>query len=123
VKRVPFIEAELTLLPEREGGRKYPLDLSSEGVCYRPHIVIGDASQREAIVGNGNVVIEEYLGVQFRPAPKTIHPGESNMVVMDLIYFPSVGYEKAMPGAGFTLREGDKIVGYGVITRRDFSEG
>ena len=59
VKRIPFIEAELTLLSESESGRKSPLDLDIEGVIYRPHIVIGYASQREVIAGKGNIIVEE----------------------------------------------------------------
>jgi hypothetical protein len=118
----PFIEAALTLLPTSEGGRRGPLDLSLEGSYYRPHIVVGDASQRQAIVGKGKIIVEEYLGVQFRPAQVILLPSESARVIMDLLYYPNVDYTRAVPNAEFTLREGGRIVGYGMILRRSTDE-
>jgi len=112
---IPYVEASVTLLSEDDGGRTMPLDLNNERASYRPHIVVGSSTQRRAILRNGNVIDEEYLGVQFHPASMLIHPGETALVRMDLIYYPAQGYEKVIPGAEFTLREGGKIVGYGVI--------
>lgn len=111
-----FIEVELTLLTEEDGGRKLPLSLEDEKVFYRPHIVIGNVSQREAIrdpkTGWG---IEEYLSVQFRPCQQTLHPGDTAHLILDLLFYPSIEYEKVKPQAEFTLREGSKIVGHGKV--------
>jgi len=114
---VPFIEAELVLLSQFEGGRKRSLDLTPAGTYYRPHIVVGDRSQRKVIVKDGNVIDEQYLGVQFRSMPQVVAPGESATVTMDLIYHPRVSYEQLKPGVEFTLREGGTIVGHGVVKR------
>jgi hypothetical protein len=89
-----------------------------DGLQYRPHIVVGDPNQREAIVGAGRVIAEEYLGVAFSSGPDRISLGHAIRVEMMLIYWPSLDYRKAVPGATFTLREGGRIVGQGRITRR-----
>ena len=57
------IEAELTFLLESEGGRKEPPQLLSGGQ-YRPHLVVGDPNQRQAVT-IGNETQETYLGVAF----------------------------------------------------------
>jgi len=49
----PRIEAEVTFLLESEGGRKEPPQLLSGGQ-YRPHLVIGDPNQRQAV----NIVVK-----------------------------------------------------------------
>jgi hypothetical protein len=48
--RLPNIEVKLTLLTKSEGDRKKPLFLDKNEAPYRPHIVIGDASQKELII-------------------------------------------------------------------------
>lgn len=108
-----YAEVDLTLLAEREGGRKHPLSLERKAY-YRPHIVVGDATQREPVIRDYELV-EEYLGVQFRPCPVTVYPGDSAQLILDLMYYPSLDYQKVKPGAEFTLREGGKIVGFGRI--------
>ncbi len=119
---VPFVEASLTLLSKAEGGRKMPLYLNNESASYRPHIVIGSSAQRNVVVEHSNVINEEYLGVEFHHAFVILRPGATALVRMDLIYYPDPAYQKVIPGAEFTLREGGQIVGYGVINRVESSE-
>lgn len=116
-----FIEVELTLLKEEDGGRKYPLFLENEKAFYRPHIVIGSASQRQPILKPGTRQIdEEYLGVQFRPCQKTLYPGDASNLILDLMYFPTVEYYKIKKEVEFTLREGGNIIGYGRVIEVSF---
>jgi hypothetical protein len=87
---------------------------------YRPHIVIGPTSQRTAYIAEGNRLVEDYLGVLFRPEPDELLPGMPTEVSMILAYFtegPEL-YKAVVSGATFTLREGPSIVGYGVVIQR-----
>ena len=120
VGTIPIIEAQVTLLSAEEGGRKWPLRLSLVEGTYRPHLVVGDPHQRRALVNASGFGTEEYLGVQFLPASSDLGPGETAVVRMYLMFYdnaPAV-YERLIPGATFTIREGAKVVGYGrVLTR------
>lgn len=111
-----FIEVELTLLKEEEGGRKHPLFLEDKKAFYRPHIVIGNAAQRHPILKPGTKQIdEEYLGVQFRPCQQTLFPGDTANLILDLMYYPKVDYSRVKSTADFTVREGGKIIGFGRV--------
>jgi len=112
-----MVEADLTFRTESEGGRTIPPGVLS-GLQYRPHIVVGDPNQREAIVGADRVITEEYLGVAFASGPYRILLGQPIRVEMMLIYWPNLDYRKAVPGVTFTLREGGRIVAQGRITKR-----
>ena len=106
---VPVVQAQVTLLPELSHGRR----LLTTGQ-YRPHIVIGPQSQREAI-RDGNRLTENYLGVCFVGGPEAMEPGNMAKVKLALLYFPEYPYDEVQPGVTFTVREGPSIVGYGVI--------
>jgi len=113
------VEAEVTFLSTEEGGRSTALRLDHPQAFYRPHVVVGDIRQRHAILGAGRVLTEEYLAVQFRRAALVLAPGSSATVWMDLMYYPANAYEKLLPGATFTIREGAQVVGYGEVVRRN----
>jgi hypothetical protein len=106
---VPVVQAQVTLLPEISQ-RRSGLIMGQ----YRPHIVIGPETQREAI-RRGNVITEKYLGVMFVGGPDAIHPGDSAEVSLALIYSPQVNYSEVRTGATFTVREGPVIVGFGIV--------
>jgi hypothetical protein len=108
----PVVEARLTLLSELSHSRSW-LGTGQ----YRPHIVIGPQSQRVAIV-DGNRLTENYLGVMCVAGPETMEPGDTADVKMALMYFPEQPYTEVQPGATFTMREGQLIVGHGVILSR-----
>ena len=113
---LPTIIADVVLLSPAEGGRSAPLHLD-QLAHYRPHIVIGEPGQRQARVSNG-ALTEEYLGVQFCRQDLTIAPGQAGRVRLQLVYYPSLQYRHALPGATFTVREGARVVGYGTIVER-----
>ncbi len=64
---------------------------------------------------------EEYLGVMFTAWPDGYVNGASSEFQMELWYHPRVDYAKAIPGATFTIREGGRIVGHGVINSRELN--
>jgi len=112
--RVQVVKASVTLLPELKNGRR----ISAQP--YRPHIVIGPTSQREAKIAAGNRLIEPYLGIQFCAGPDELKPGATTTAKFILMYFhdsPEL-YREVVPGATFTIREGAKVVGYGTVEKR-----
>lgn len=109
------IEAEVTFLPEAEGGRTtLPSDLSSGG--YRPHIVLEDQNQMHP-VAFGSVTEEAYLGVAFVSAAEQVEPGVAFRAELALLYCPHPMYDALVPGATFTIREGSTVVGYGQVKK------
>jgi hypothetical protein len=112
-----MVEADITFRPKSEGGRPIPA-AGLSGLQYRPHIVIGDPHQREAVVGPDGVGAEEYLGVAFESGPHLVVPGQELRVTMMLMYWPETDYLQAVPGATFTVREGARIVAHGRIRKR-----
>ncbi|MFO1461196.1 MAG: hypothetical protein U1G08_17565 [Verrucomicrobiota bacterium] len=112
-----MIEAEITLLRKSEGGRDIP-DGMFRDLRYRPHIVIGNPTLRQAVIAEGNRLTEHYLGVAFSDGPQHIDPGQPVRTTMALVYYPHVDYGAAVPGVTFTLREGARIIGFGKIERR-----
>ena len=115
MNEMPRIEAEVTFLPECEGGRKEPPQLLSGGQ-YRAHLVVGDPNQRKAAI-IGNESQETYLGVAFVSGPSNIESGKSFPAELVLMYWPHPMYESLVPGVTFTMREGARIVGYGRVKR------
>lgn len=117
MKERSVITADLTFLPPHEGGHTH-LNKKLKGLGYRPHIVIGDPTQREALVGPGNVSLENYCGVAFSDGPDHIEPNVPYPVRMVLMYWPHEIYSTVVSGATFTLREGKNILGFGTVTDR-----
>jgi hypothetical protein len=118
-----FIDVELIMLSDKKGGRIQPIDADAFGGNYRPHIVIGDPNQRNAVLiekdGHKRYIDEDYQGVAFWSGPEQIPVGSMIKVVLALMYYPEHEYKDVIPGATFTVREGSKIVGFGrVISRR-----
>ena len=88
------IEAEITFLPESEGGRAMPLGILS-----------------------GIVEGELYLGVAFLSGPGNVEPGKTISAELALIYYPNPIYDALVPDGTFTIREGARIVGYSRVGR------
>jgi hypothetical protein len=80
-----------------------------------PHIVLGDPSQREAIIKPDHTIDENYLGVWIVDSPDELLPEKLVEVEFKLMYWPEERYPGIAPGATFTLREGPNIVGFGTI--------
>lgn len=117
-----MVEAKLTFLRNEQGGRArpFPPGVLRTGLL-RPHIVLGDINQRQAIIEVVNGIRElreEYLGVVLCDGPETVTFGEEISVKMALIYYPRVSYSGVVAGATFTVRDGPKVIGYGTITAK-----
>ena len=110
----PRVKLEINFLPPTQGGRTKPPVLVSEQGTYRPHIVIGDPTQRSAIT-IGNEIRETYLGVVFVSGPSNVLFGETIEAEAVLMHYPLPAHDSVVPGATFTIREGPKVVGYGLI--------
>ena len=110
----PYIKIEITFLSPMQGGRTRPPVLVSENSTYRPHIVIGDPTQRCAITV-GNEIRETYLGLVFVSGPEDVRFGEPVEAEAALLYYPQPEHDSVVQGATFTIREGPKVVGYGRV--------
>lgn len=113
---LPIVTAEIVFLTEAEGGRRL-----AANVGYRPHIVVQDRSIRSSTVDERGWSNEEYLGVMFTAWPDGYANGASGEFQMELWYHPRVDYTKVIPGATFTIREGGRVVGHGLILSRKLS--
>ena len=112
------INASVTFLPASEGGRLIPAHNSNS---YRPHLVVGDINQRAPLVADdGRTLLEDYLGVGFTGSGEAFNPGESRDVILQLIYYPDVNYDRLESASTFTIREGERIIGFGRVTGRSF---
>jgi hypothetical protein len=85
---------------------------------YMPHLVIEPPDARKANVIDRNVIVDDYLGVRFLSAPAEIVTEQPLDCEIELMYFPRVDYNAVRKGATFTVREGGKVVGFGVVTKR-----
>jgi hypothetical protein len=110
---MPSITAEVTFLTSAEGGRNNP---PSNDSFYRPHLVVGNPKQREALYApNTRMGVEEYLGVAFAGQGERLTLNIPHKVTLWLMYFPQVDYAKLVTGATFTVREGGRVVGFGHV--------
>jgi translation elongation factor EF-Tu-like GTPase len=96
--RPPDIEAKITLLTTEQGGRRSP---AISG--YRPNHDFG-------LEGMLNDATHEYINT------KVVAPGQT---VMANMWFLVAQYQvgRLHPGFRFTVQEGPRIVGHGVITQ------
>lgn len=115
---VPTIDAAVTFLGPDEGGRR---QCAHDDDSYRPHVVVGDREQREAIYDDRGQSAEDYLGVEFSGDGRELPPGVAHNVTMRLTYHPQVDYDRLCVGATFTIREGRRIVGFGEVRARSGS--
>ena len=109
---VSKISALVTFLPTEEGGRAHPAHDSSN---YMPHVVVGDPSQRVALVDESGTSTESYLGVRFTGDGQQLTPGLEHEVQLQLLYVGRVDYSALVPAATFTIREGGRVVGFGSV--------
>ncbi len=111
---LPKITVDVVFLSPIEGGRREPPVVDRPRV-YRPHLVIQERGVRHPRLKDGNAIDEPYLGVAFLEGPTRVQAGETAHYSLELCY-PS--YSNVLPGAEFTLREGGRIVGHGVVVDR-----
>lgn len=93
----PLIEATITFLPRKEGGRQYPV---YDG--YRPHIYYD---------GQGWTGEHRYPDV-----PDMVMPGDTVKTLITVIN--PEDHPNLIPGKEFEIREGAKVVAHGVVEKR-----
>lgn len=113
---LPIIRAQVTFLSrEDDGGSTMPCLSSGQ---YRPHLVIQPPDVGAAKVIDAYGTIDDYSGVRFLSAARELIPDHVLDCSMELMYHPRVDYAAVREGATFTLREGGKVIGFGVVTGR-----
>ena len=83
-----------------------------------PHVVIQSRDVRRSVRDPDGIDREPYQGVAFLEGPPNYVAGDAGHFVLELMYYPDVSYADVQPGATFTVREGGKIVGHGVVLSR-----
>lgn len=96
--RLPDIEAEIFFLPTEQGGRHSPV-LSG----YRPNHDFG-------LAGTFNDAAHEYIGCE------SVAPGQSAKANIWFLA-PECQEGRLYSGFTFTVQEGSRVVGRGVITK------
>jgi len=111
----PLIVADVVMLTVADGGRRRGIAIETDS-RYMPHLVVDDRTNRVAKTDMNNVSTEHYIGVLFRPA-LTMSDTQtgSGRYPLVLMYFPRVDYSTLVPDVTFTVREGGRIVGHGVV--------
>ncbi|MCB1838670.1 MAG: hypothetical protein KDI61_00210 [Alphaproteobacteria bacterium] len=129
--QLPRIECQVTFHNDLEGWpQSWPKRLS--GCVYRPHIVVGDPTQRSAILTSKVVdaeysdgtpfqyvtdkfIDELYCGVVFEKGPENPELGKSLRVSLIPMFWPDETRPKLEGGTTFTIREGATVVGFGIV--------
>jgi hypothetical protein len=107
------------MLSPADGGR-YRCIRIDQDTRYMPHLVVDDRSNRTAKLDAYGISIEHYMGVLFEPA-RSISDAlfGSGTYPLRLMYYPRVDYDLLVVGTTFTVREGGRIVGHGIVIERD----
>jgi hypothetical protein len=116
-----FISAEVVFLSSAEGGRAHPLPQAAYQGNYRPHIVLQSRETRLAnieIRDGKRWCVGEYLAVAFWSGPYPIPILQPFTIIMLLMYAPHPAYNRVIPDAEFTIREGPKIAAHGRVLKR-----
>lgn len=102
-----YAKVWIQLLPEDEGGRTTPLDLSTEWpVYYRPRL---------RVRGGSGILLE----VEFVAGPPDpVEPGNGAYATVRLPEGPQAAYADFVTGAEFDVIEGFRVVGHGHVTNR-----
>jgi len=102
-----YVKVWLELLPEDEGGRRTPLDLSSEWpVAYCPQIRVHGGSGR-------------LLDVEFVAGPsEPITPGAGAAATIRLPQSNGAPLDELSIGAQFDVWEGPRLIGRGRVMSR-----
>lgn len=102
-----YAKVWIELLPIDEGGRRIPLDLSSEWpVPYRPQLRIRG--------GPGTLFDVEFVAGPTEP----IAPGEACQATVRLPADNGSFRVELAPGTEFDVLEGNRIIGHGRVTGR-----
>jgi hypothetical protein len=101
-----YVKVWIQLLPFDEGGRRTPLDLSSEWpVAYRPQLRVRG--------GHGRLIDVEFVAGPSEP----VTPGAGAHATIRLGN-PARSHSELVAGAEFDVLEGQRLIGYGRVTSR-----
>lgn len=101
---VRYAKIWIELLPVDEGGRRTPLDLSSEWpVAYRPQLRVRG--------GNGRLLDVEFVAGPSDP----VHPGSSAYATVRFPPASSASHAELVAGAEFDVLEGPRLIGRGRV--------
>lgn len=102
-----YVKVWIELLPVDEGGRRTPLDLSSEWpVAYCPQLRVRG--------GQGRLLSVEFVAGPSEP----IAPGAGAHATIRLPHDNGSAHGDLIPGAEFDVLEGPRLIGYGRVTSR-----
>jgi hypothetical protein len=103
-----YVKVWIELLPEDEGGRRTPIDLSSEWpVAYRPQFRVRG--------GHGRALDVEFVAGPSEP----IMPGGSGAhATIRLPGNNGASHAELVTGAEFDVLEGPRIIGHGRVVSR-----
>jgi hypothetical protein len=102
-----YVKIWIELLPVDEGGRRTPLDLSSEWpVAYCPQLRVRG--------GNGRPLDVEFVAGPSEP----ISPGSGAHATVRLPADNGISHAELITGAEFDVLEGPRLIGYGRVTSR-----
>ena len=102
-----YVKIWIELLPVDEGGRRTPLDLSSEWpVAYRPQLRVRG--------GQGRLLDVEFVAGPLEP----IAPGGGANATIRLPHDNGVSHAELVTGAEFDVLEGPRLIGHGRVTSR-----
>jgi hypothetical protein len=102
-----YVKIWIELLPVDEGGRRTPLDLSSEWpVAYRPQLRVRG--------GQGRLLDVEFVAGPSEP----IVPGAGAKATIRLPNNNDVSHSELVAGAEFDVLEGPRLIGSGRVMSR-----
>ena len=102
-----YVKIWIELLPVDEGGRRTPIDLSSEWpVAYRPQLRVRG--------GQGRLLDVEFVAGPSEP----IVPGSGASATIRLPHGHGASHAELVTGAEFDVLEGSRLIGYGRVTSR-----
>jgi len=102
-----YVKVWIELLPVDEGGRRTPLDLSSEWpVAYCPQFRVRG--------GDGRLLDVEFVAGPSAP----ITQGYGAHATIRLPHDNGVSHAELVTGAEFDVLEGPRLIGFGRVTRR-----
>lgn len=102
-----YVRIWIELLPVDEGGRRTPLDLSSEWpVAYRPQLRVRG--------GDGRLLDVEFVAGPSDP----VHPGAGAHATVRLPLDHQRSCTELVKGAEFDVWEGPRLIGHGHVIAR-----
>ena len=102
-----YVKIWIELLPVDEGGRRTPLDLSSEWpVAYCPQLRVRG--------GQGRLLDVEFVAGPTEP----IAPGSGASATIRLPHNNGASHAELVTGAEFDVLEGPRLIGYGRVMSR-----